>query len=80
MNLKDKHLESFLLKAEADPELMEILKGILFFCQSASEAGISLKEIASVGTVGWQIGQDPKLKEMLMYMIKMSEMGIGPEH
>jgi len=52
MNLKDKHLESFLLKAEANPEMMEILKGILFYCQSASEAGISLKEIASVGTVG----------------------------
>ena len=80
MNLKDKNLESFLLKAEADPKIMELLKGILFYCQSASESGISLKEIASVGTVGWQIGKDPQLKEMLMYMIKMSEMGIGPEH
>jgi len=80
MDLRDKNLESFLLKAEANPEIMEMLKGILFWCNAASEAGITLKEIASVGTVGYQIGQDPQLKEMLMYMIKLSEMGIGPEH
>ena len=64
----------------SEVEIMEMLKGILFWCNAASEAGITLKEIASVGTVGYQIGQDPQLKEMLMYMIKLSEMGIGPEH
>tara|TARA_Y100001963_G_C6652818_1_gene386579 strand:- start:534 stop:776 length:243 start_codon:yes stop_codon:yes gene_type:complete len=80
MDIKNKKLESFLLKAEADPELMEVLKGILYWCQTASEKGIPLEEVAAVGTVGWAIGQDPKLKEMIEYMIKMNQMGIGPEH
>lgn len=80
MELKNKKLEEFLLKAEADPELMEILKGIIYFCQAASEKGIPLDEVAAVGTVGWTIGRDPKLKEMLEYMIKIGEMGLGPEH
>ena len=80
MELKNDKLESFLLKAEADPELMEILKGIVYFCNAASEKGIPLDEVAAAGTVGWTIGQDPKLKQMLEYMIKISELGLGPEH
>jgi hypothetical protein len=80
MEIKNKKLEAFLLKAESDPELMEILKGILYYCQAASERGIPLEEVAAVGTVGWSIGQDPKLMQMLEHMIKMSQMGIGPEH
>ena len=80
MELKNDKLESFLLKAEADPELMEILKGIVYFCNAASEKGIPLDEVAAAGTVGWTIGRDPKLKQMLEYMIKISEMGLGPEH
>ena len=80
MDLKNKKLESFLLKAEADPELMEILKGILYYCQAASEKGIPLDEIAAVGTVGYTIGRDPQLKKALEYMIKISDLGLGPEH
>jgi hypothetical protein len=80
MDLKNKKLESFLLKAEADPELMEILKGILYYCQAASEKGIPLEEIAAVGTVGYTIGRDPQLKKALEYMIKISDLGLGPEH
>ena len=68
------------MKAEADPELMQVLKGILFYCQAASEMGIPLDEVAAVGTVGWTVGQDPKLKQMLEHLIKMKQMGIGPEH
>jgi len=80
MELNNDKLESFLLKAESDPELMEILKGIVWFCNAASEKGIPLDEVAAAGTVGWTIGRDPKLKQMLEYMIKISEMGLGPEH
>tara|TARA_Y100001937_G_C7134864_1_gene339417 strand:- start:6415 stop:6657 length:243 start_codon:yes stop_codon:yes gene_type:complete len=80
MELGNKNLENFLKKAEEDPELMEILKGIVYYCQAASEKGIPLEEVASAGTVGWTIGQDPRLKEMLKHLIKISEMGLGTEH
>jgi hypothetical protein len=79
MKLNDKHLESFLAKAEADPQIMEIMKAIIYWCQTASAADISLEEVAAVGTVGWQIAKDPKLQELLEYIIKMNEMGLGPE-
>tara|TARA_R110002110_G_scaffold112353_5_gene279403 strand:+ start:4052 stop:4297 length:246 start_codon:yes stop_codon:yes gene_type:complete len=81
MELNDKNLESFLLKAEADPAVMEIMKGIMYWCQAASEAGISLQEIASVGTVGYQLAQDESLKAFFEYVVKMNSMGIKPvEH
>jgi hypothetical protein len=80
MKLENKNLENFLKKAEEDPQLMEILKGIVYYCQAASEMGIPIEEIAAAGTTGYTIGQDPKLKEMLKHLIKMSEMGLGTEH
>ena len=80
MDLQNKNLEKFLKKAEADPELMRVLKGIVFYCEAASEMGISIEEVAAAGTVGWTIGQDPKLKEMLKHLIKINEMGLGTEH
>jgi hypothetical protein len=80
MKLENKNLEKFLKKAEEDPQLMEVLKGIVYYCQAASEMGVSIEEIAAAGTTGYTIGRDPKLKEMLQHLIKMSEMGLGTEH
>ena len=79
MDLKNKKLESFLLKAESDPVIMEILKGIIYYCNAASEKGIPIDEVAAAGSVGWTIGQDPKLKKMLEYMIKIDQMGLRPD-
>ena len=81
MKLNDKNLESFLLKAEADPAIMEIMKGILYWTQSAGEAGLSIEEVAAVGTVGFQLSRDESLKAFFEYLIKMNAMGIKPtEH
>ena len=75
-----KNLENFLKKAEEDPQLMEVLKGIVYYCQVASEMGISIEEIAAAGTTGYTIGRDPKLKEVLKHLIKIGEMGLKTEH
>tara|TARA_R110002074_G_scaffold206913_2_gene375386 strand:+ start:4520 stop:4762 length:243 start_codon:yes stop_codon:yes gene_type:complete len=80
MEIQNKNLETLLVKAEADPEIMEIMRNLVRWCQIASEAGITLQELAAVGTVGWQIGQDPQLQAMIEYLFKMSEMGITTEH
>ena len=79
MELQNKNLESFLMKAEADPELMELLRQIVSSCHQASEKGITLQEVAAAGTTGWTIGQDPQLAAMIEYMFKMSKMCILPK-
>ena len=79
MEIKDKKLESFLKKAEEDPNIMDALKGIVYYCQYASELGIPLEEIASAGTVGYTIGKDPHLKEMLKHLITINKMGLSKE-
>ena len=78
MKLNDKNLESFLMKAEADPKIMEIMKGIIYWCSSAGEQGISIEEVAAVGTVGYQLSQDPQLKAFMEYIIKMNSLGVKP--
>ena len=81
MELKNKNLESFMTKAEADPEIMEIMKGIIYWCCAAGENGITIDEVAAVGTVGFQISQDESLKTFLEYIIKIKSQGINPvEH
>ena len=81
MKLNDKNLESFLSKAEADPEIMQIMKGIIYWCQEAAAHGISLPEIAAVGTMGFQLENDESIKAYFEYLVKMNQMGIKPvEH
>ena len=80
MELQNKNLEAFLIKAEADPKLMELMRNLIRICQEASELGIPLEEVAAVGTVGWTIGKDPKLQAMIEYMFEMSKMGQITEH
>lgn len=81
MQIKDKNLESFLAKAEADPEIMEIMKGILRWTKEAGEAGLSIQEVAAVGTVGFQLSKDESLKAFFEYMMTLNSLGIKPtEH
>lgn len=81
MKLNDKNLESFLLKAEANPEIMQIMRGIMYWCQEAAAYGLSLQEIAAVGTVGYQIEKNDELKVFFEYLMKLNELGITPaEH
>ncbi len=58
---------------------MEVLKGIVYYCQCASEMGVPLDEIAAAGTVGYTIGKDPKLKELLKHLIMINEMGLNTD-
>ena len=60
---------------------MHIMKGIIYWCQEAASRGISLKEIAAVGTVGYQLESDESFKAFFEYLMKLNEMGITPaEH
>ena len=79
MELKNKKLEEFLTKAEKDPELMEAIRMIISGCHQASEKGVSLEEVASAGTLGWTIGNDPQLAAMVEYMFELSKLGLGPK-
>ena len=81
MEIKDKNLESFLLKAEADPKIMEIMRGIMRWTQEAGKSGITIEEVAAVGTVGYQLSKDESLKAFFEYMMTLNSMGIKPtEH
>tara|TARA_B100001094_G_scaffold330656_1_gene396439 strand:+ start:1299 stop:1541 length:243 start_codon:yes stop_codon:yes gene_type:complete len=79
MELQNKKLESFLDKAEKDPELMESLRMIISGCHQASEKGVTLEEVAAAGTMGWTIGADPQLAAMVEYMFELSKLGISPK-
>ena len=39
MELQNKNLEAFLIKAEKDPKLMELMRNLIRICQEASELG-----------------------------------------
>jgi hypothetical protein len=81
MKIKDKNLESFLLKAEADPKIMEIMRGIMHWTQAAGKADIPIEEVAAVGTVGYQLSKDESLKAFFEYMMTLNSIGIKPtEH
>ncbi len=80
MELQNKSLEAFLVRAEKDPAVMELLRNLIRICQEASELGIPLDEVAAAGTVGWTIGQDPKLQAMIEYLFEISKIKQITEH
>ena len=57
------------LEKEQSLELSNIVSDLIMLSKKASENGFSMKEIASLVTMGHFISQDPALQGMLDFML-----------
>lgn len=57
------------LEAEGDVELSNILSDLIMLSKKATDKGFSMKEIASLVTMGHFISLDPSLQGMLDFML-----------
>ena len=70
--LMDKVIE----KCKEDEEFAMVFDHLMQASQSAAVAGFTMEEMATVCTVGFMIGADPKLAEMVKNMAAISKMGL----
>ena len=65
-------MESLLQKVENDPdnvELKALINDLIMGARKAGHLGLSMKEVASVCTLGWVVSQQPELESLLQYLL-----------
>tara|TARA_R110000823_G_scaffold188907_3_gene320858 strand:+ start:2525 stop:2764 length:240 start_codon:yes stop_codon:yes gene_type:complete len=74
--MNEELMDKIIEKCKEDPAYAEAFDHLLKVSQAAAIAGFSNEELASVCMMGWMIGTDPDLGEMINNMAKISKMGL----
>ena len=72
--MNEEVMDRIMAKCKEDPKFAEVFDNLLKVCQAAAKAGFTNEELANVCTMGWMIGMDPGLAEMIEAMAKLSRM------
>tara|TARA_R100000315_G_C5212738_1_gene126578 strand:+ start:789 stop:1046 length:258 start_codon:yes stop_codon:yes gene_type:complete len=65
-------MELLLAKVEKDPDNMElkaVINDLIMGARKAGHVGLTMKEVASVCTLGWVVSQQPELESLLQYLL-----------
>jgi len=64
-------MESLLQKLESDdnPELKNLINTLILSSRKAGHLGLTMKEVASVCTLGWVVSQQPELESLMQYLL-----------
>ena len=58
------------LEKEENPELKNIIYDLIMVSRKAGHHGLTMKEMASVCTLGWVVSQQPELESLIQHLIK----------
>ena len=64
-------MEVLLQKLESDdnPELKDLINTLILSSRKAGHLGLTMKEVASVCTLGWVVSQQPELESLMQYLL-----------
>ncbi len=64
-------MELLLTKIESsnDPELKSLINTLIMSSRKAGHLGLTMKEVASVCTLGWVVSQQPELESLMQYLL-----------
>jgi len=74
--IDDKKMNELIKKAAADPEWRKVFDAFMVWSQKASQLGWTVEEMASVCMMGYVVGSDPKLQEMVENIAKINNLGL----
>lgn len=74
--MNEELMNSIIERCLKDPEFQKVFENLLMASQSAAHVGMSVEEMASICMMGYAIGEDPSLQQMVENMIKISNMGL----
>ena len=74
--LNDDKMNKILEKCKKDEKFLAVFESLLKWSQSAALAGMSVEEMASICMMGYAIGEDPSLQEMVKNMNKINKLGL----
>lgn len=76
IKMNEELMDKIIERCQEDPKFAEAFDYLLKASQGAALAGFSNEEMANVCIMGWLIGMDPSLGEMVKSMAKISKMGL----
>ena len=62
-------LDGLLLRAEEDYELKVLINDMIMMARKAGYSGMTMKEVASVTTLGFLVSQDKELEVIMNYLL-----------
>ena len=62
-------LDALLLRAEGNHELKVLINDMIMMARKAGYSGMTLKEVASVTTLGFLVSQDKELEAIMNYLL-----------
>ena len=57
------------IEKEDNPELKALINDLIMGSRKAGHLGLSMKEVASVCTLGWVVSQQPELESLMQYLL-----------
>ena len=69
-------MDKIIEKCKDNPEWGRGFDHLMSEYQAAAVAGFTMEEVATICSVGFMIGSDPKLSEMVKNMAAISKMGL----
>lgn len=74
--MNEELMDKIIDKCKENPELGMVFDHLMSDSQAAAVAGFTMEEVATICSVGFMIGSDPKLAEMVKNMAAISKMGL----
>jgi hypothetical protein len=72
----DEVMDKVLKKCKENPEYLRAFEKFMHWSQTAPNVGMTVEEMASICMMGYAIGEDPSLQEMIANMLKISKLGL----
>lgn len=74
--MNDEKMNELIEKCLKNPEFQKVFEKLLTTAQQAAHIGMSVEEMASICMMGYAIGEDPALQQMVENMIKIGNLGL----
>ena len=72
----DEVMDEVLKKCKENPEYLVAFEKFMQWSQVAPTVGMTVGEMASICMMGFAIGEDPSLQEMISNMLKINKLGL----
>tara|TARA_R100000152_G_C6759263_1_gene183197 strand:+ start:587 stop:838 length:252 start_codon:yes stop_codon:yes gene_type:complete len=63
------------METERDPQMAAIVNDLIMISKKAGESGFTMKEIASLATLGFFVSQEPELQSLLNFLLSKMNPG-----
>ena len=72
----DEIMDIVLKKCKENPEYLKVFEKFMQWSQCAPTVDMSVSEMAAICMMGYTIGEDPSIQEMIANMLEISKMGL----